>query len=249
LHTVVCALFPAVFSHNKEKAMPIEGPPPIEQIAQQLATRLARDGARAKIAVTIPANRGPCPSCVARSERSRRHCHMPAQPKPRKPGPRDTGAYVPEMAARVDNDLNLTDGARRCARKIAEYVYRKNREGREAQITVTYLMKALGRCRRTVQRYLRQLEREGYIGVWVIPSERTRMCFGLLIRLLNPLLPRHRRHKWPQKPGKPDATRESQINSSRLEIRRVPRYVWDFLCSQGVWRSYMKTIPPLPSIL
>jgi hypothetical protein len=174
---------------------------------------------------------------------------MPARPKPRKPGPRDTGAYVPEMAARVDNDLNLTDGARRCARKIAEYVYRKNREGREAEITVTYLMKALGRCRRTVQRYLRQLEREGYIGVWIIPSERTRMCFGLVVRLLDPLLPRHRRHKWPEKAGNRDATRESQINSARKKIRRVPRYVWDFLCSQGVWRSYMKTIPPLPSIL
>jgi hypothetical protein len=224
-------------------------PPPIELMAQRLAARVARDGARANTAVTIPAARAPCPSCSARSERSRRHCHMPARPKQRKPGPRDTGAYVPEMAARVDNDLNLTDGARRCARKIAEYVYRKNREGREAQINVTYLMKALGRCRRTVQRYLRQLEREGYIAVWVIPSERTRMCFGLLIRVLNPLLPRHRRHKWPEKAGKPDATRESQINKARKKIRKVPRHVWDFLCSQGVWRSYMKTIPPLPSIL
>ncbi len=230
--------------------MPIERqPPPIEQIAHRLAARVARDGARANIAVTIQAARGPCPSCVARRDRSLRHCHMPAEPKPRNPGPRDTGAYVPEMAARVDNDLNLTDGARRCARKIAEYIYRKNREGREAEITVTYLMKALGRCRRTVQRYLRQLEREGYIGVWVVPCERTRMCFGLLVRLLNPLLPRHRRRKWPEKAGKPDATQESQIKSARKKIRKVPRYVWDFLCSQGVWRSYMKTIPPLPSIL
>jgi hypothetical protein len=153
------------------------------------------------------------------------------------------------MAARVDNDRNLTDGARRCSRKITEYIYRQNREGREAPITVTYLAKALGRCRRTVQRYLRQLEREGYIEVWVLPSERTRMCFGLVVRLLNPLLPRHRRHKWPEKAGKPDATRESQINSSRLKIRRVQRHIWDFLCSQGVWRSYMKTLPPPPDFL
>ena len=228
-------------------------PPPIEQIAQRLATRLAtrlaHDAARSDIAVTIPLAHTPCPSCRARSERSRRTCHRPASPKPRKPGPRDTGAYVPEMAARVDNDLNLTDGARRCARKITEYVYRRNREGREAEITVTYLMKALGRCRRTVQRYLRQLESEGYIDVWVVPSERTRMCWGLLIRLLNPLLPRHRRHKWPERAGKPDATRKSQNNNPRLELRRIPRHIWDFICSQGVWRSYMKTIPPLPPIL
>ncbi len=224
-------------------------PPSTEEMVQRLAARNARDGFRADITVTMPVASPPCPACHARSERSRRTCHRPAMPRPRKPGPRDTGAYVPEMAARIDNDRNVSDGARTCSRKITEYVYRKNREGREAEITVTYLMKALGRCRRTVQRYLRQLEHEGYIEVWVVPSERTRMCFGLLIRLLNPLLPRHRRHRWPEKAGEPDATRKSQINRSRLKIRRVRRYVWDFICSQGVWRSHMKMIPPPPSIL
>src|SRR5438874_1338861 len=90
------------------------------------------------------------------------------------------------------------------------------------------------KCRARRNRYLRQLEREGYIQVYVVPSERTRMCFGLFVRLLNPLIPRHRRYKWPGKAGKPDATRESQIHNTRLGIRKVPRYVWDFLCSQGV---------------
>ena len=92
------------------------------------------------------------------------------------------------MSARIDNDRNLTDGARLCGRKLMGYVYRKNREGREAEITVSYLEKALGRCRRSVQGYLRELEREGYIEALVVPSERTRMCFGLLIRLLEPAL-------------------------------------------------------------
>lgn len=222
-------------------------PPPIEEVVQRMKARIDRDKARTNIE-TIPPHTS-CRECCARSERSLKHCHMPAQQKRRHPSPRDTGAYVPEMAARVDNDLNLTDGARRCARKIAEYIYRKNRDERQSEITVTYLMKALGRCRRTVQRYLRQLEREGYIEVWVVPSERTRMCFGLLIKLLNPVLPRHRRAKWPEKAGNPDATRESQIKSTRLKIVRVRRHVWDFLCSQGVWRSYMKTLPPPPALL
>ena len=227
--------------------MPIDTQPPsIEDMKRRLAAKVVLVGERA--IQTIPAPRASCPKCSARRERSLRTCHRPAQPKPRHPKPYDTGAYVPEMAARIDNDRNLTDGARRCARKLLEYAYRKNRDGREADITVTYLMKALGRCRRTVQRYLRQLEREDYIDVHVVPSEHTRMCFGLLIRLLNPLLPRHRRHQWPVKAGNPDATQESQINSSRLEISKIPRYVWDFLCSQGVWRSYMKTLPPLSPI-
>jgi hypothetical protein len=215
-------------------------PPPITDMAQRLAARLAHEGVRAELPVTIPAD----PACLARRVRSLRCCHLPAEPKHRHPAPRDTGAYVPEMAARIDNDRNLTDGARRCARKLAEYVYRRNREGREAEITVTYLVKVLGRCRRTVQRYLRQLEREGYIDVRVVPSERTRMCFGLLIRLLNPLLPQHRRHKWPERAGNPDATAESQNYTQRFKRRPIQRALWAFFCCDGVWRSHMKTLPP-----
>src|SRR5262249_53434688 len=221
--------------------------PSMEDMKRRLAAKVALMGNRA--IETIPAARAPCADCSARRDRSLRTCQRPAAEKLRHPKPRDTGAYVPEMAARVDNDRNLTDGARRCARKLSEYIYRRNREGREAEITVGYLAKALGRCGRSVQRYLRQLEREGYIDVWVLPSQRTRMCFGLVIRLLNPLLPRHRRHKWPERAGNPDATKESEINSARLEITRVRRHAWDFYCSQAVWRSYMKTLPPPQSLL
>lgn len=218
-------------------------PPPIEEVVQRMKARIDCDKLRTNIE-TIPPHAS-CRECRARSERSLRHCHLPAEPKPRHPAPRDTGAYVPELAARIENDRNLTDGARRCARKIAEYVYRRDREDRKAEITVSYLVKALGRCRRTVQRYLRQLEREGYIDVRVVPSERTRMCFGLLIQLLNPLLPRHRRRRLPQRAGNPEATPESQIYRQRFKGRPIPRRVWAFFCGEGVWRSYMKTLPPL----
>ena len=93
----------------------------------------------------------------ARQRRSLRCCHLPAETKPLRPSPRDNGAYVPELAARIEDDPNLTDGARRCARKLAEYIYRRDRETRSAEITVTYLMRSLRKSRRTVQRYLRQL--------------------------------------------------------------------------------------------
>src|ERR1019366_6606884 len=93
-------------------------PPPIDEIAQRLAARVALNGARAIIETIGP--HGACPQCRARRERSLKHCHLPAEPKPRHPSPRDTGAYVPEMAARIDNDRNLTDGARQCARKLME---------------------------------------------------------------------------------------------------------------------------------
>jgi hypothetical protein len=219
-------------------------------LAQCLAARLAMTGRREISGARDAGHRTDDDlERRARSERSRRHCHLPAEPKPRHPSPRDTGAYVPEMAARIDSDRNLTDGAKLLARIVTSHVYRKNREGREIDITVTYLMLAIGRCRRTVQRYLRQLERERYIEVFVVPSDRTRMCFGLRIRLLDALLPRHRRHKWPKKGGKPAATTESQNYSQRFRKKPMRRALWAFLCCDGVWRSYMKTLPPLPALI
>ena len=180
-----------------------------------------------------------------RQLRSLRCCHLPAEPEPLRAPPRDSGAYVPEMAARIDDDRNLTDGARRCARKLAEYVYRRNREGRTAEITVTWLMAALGKSRRTVQRYLRQLERAGYIAVDVIRAG-TRMCAGLAVQLLAPLFPRHHRQKWPQKLIDSDAPRMSQNNSSRYKTVPIARESWALRCMEGVFRSLMKTFPPLP---
>lgn len=193
----------------------------------------------------MPLPHAPCPGTGARRERSRRHCHLPAAPKPRHPSPRDTGAYVPEMSARIDNDRNLTDGARRCARKLAEYVYRRGREGRAADITVTWLMTALGKSRRTVQHYLRELEREGYIAVDVLRAG-TRMCIGLCVQLLAPLFPTH---GWPQKLIKPDAQFLSHKQRFRNKIQRIPRELWALRCMDGVFRSLMKTLPPLPAIL
>ena len=137
------------------------------------------------------------------------------------------------------------DGARRCARKLAEYIYRRDRETRSAEITVTYLMRALRRDRRTVQRYLRQLEHAGYISVEIIHAA-TRMCAGLLVELLAPLFARHHRRQWPQKLIKKDAARKSQNNRFRIKYSRES---WALRCMDGVFRSLMRTIPPLPAIV
>jgi DNA-binding transcriptional ArsR family regulator len=176
-----------------------------------------------------------------RQLRSYRTCWLPAEETPLRPPPRDSGAYVPEMAARIEDDRNLTDGARRCARKIAEYVYRTNRDRRACEITVTYLMRALGKSRRTVQRYLRQLERAGYITVAVIHA-RTRMCAGLMVELLSTLIPRH---GWPQKLTKPDAPRLSQKYSSRYSTRIIPRDLWAVRCTDPIQKSWDRIMPPL----
>lgn len=191
-----------------------------------------------------------------RRRRSLNTCHRYAMTeRPRQSAPRAGNAYVPELAARIEDDPNLTDGARRCARKIAELTYRWSREDRTLPVTVTYLAQALGRCRRTVQRYLRQLEREGYIVVDVVASQRSRMCVGLIVRLLGNLLAPHHRERWPGSRTNPGATPVSlnqrfkgypQPGGYRTSVEQ-----WALRCMDGVFRSFMKTNPlaGLPPIL
>lgn len=184
-----------------------------------------------------------------RRQRSLQTCHRyTLYERPRFDPPKDSGAYVPELAARIEDDRNLTDGARRCARKLAELTYRGSRAGRALEVTVSYLMKALGRCRRTVQRYLRLLEREGYIRADVVKGARSRLCVGLMIQLLGPLFARHHREKWPQRARNPGATRESQNqrfkDTCKDKTELISRKIWGLKCMDGVFRALMKTIPP-----
>ena len=189
-----------------------------------------------------------------RRQRSLQTCHRyTLYERPRFDPPKDSGAYVPELAARIEDDRNLTDGARRCARKLAELTYRGSRAGRALEVTVTYLMKALGRCRRTVQRYLRLLEREGYIRADVVKGERSRLCVGLMIQLLGPLFARHHREKWPQRARNSGATRESQnqrfIDSYKDKRELISRKIWALKCMDGVFRALMKTMPLFDPVL
>lgn len=165
------------------------------------------------------------------------------------PAPQAAGRdrrYVPELSARIENDRNLTDGARRLARKLAEIIYRQNRKGRFTEVTVSYLMDALRRSRRTIQRYLRLLEREGYIHSEVVRGVRSRLCTGLLIALCRPVFARHHQKKWPDKLGKPGASKESQnynFLDSRGKGERLSIRQWSLLCMDGVFRAFMKTDP------
>jgi hypothetical protein len=213
--------------------------PRIEDMAQRLAARIGRDGQRV-VTETIP----PSPEMLKRRARSLKKCHLPAEPKPQKNRPRDTGAFTPELSDMLDNDPNLSDGARRCGRKVSGYVYIRDRDAREAEITVTWLMEDLGKSRRTVQRYLRELEHGGYIAVDILRAG-TRWCAGLVVRLLAPLLPRH---GWPEKLIKPAMPSVSHNYKYRYKTERVPRDIWAVRCMDGVFRSLMKSLPPLPPL-
>ena len=219
-------------------------PPPIEDVVQRMKARIDRDGIRIE---NIPSPASLPPSTRVRKPAAAFAALLSPARRTESPGTHRRAIaelIVPELAARIEDDRNLTDGARRCARKLAEYIYRKNRAERAGDITVTWLMRALGKSRRTVQRYLRQLEREGYIAVEVVHA-RTRMCAGLFIALLAPMMPRHHRQEWPQKLMDSDAPRVSQNNKPRYKYSRES---WALRCMDGVFRSFMKTHPPLPAI-
>lgn len=221
--------------------------------AQSAEQQRALIEAHKKLKSRIVERRPPRPAPVQpvdleRRRRSLQTCHRYAAPRMvHRAAPMDTGAYVPELSALLENDPNLCDGARRCARKLAEITYRRNREERSLVVTVTYLARALGRCRRTVQRYLRQLEREGYIAVHVVAGARSRLCVGLVVRLCDRLIARHHREKWPDSVRKPGATVESQKYSFRGYTKglcpQIPVGQWAMRCMDGVFRSFMKTNP------
>ena len=207
----------------------------------RLKARIAHDGRRT-IIDTIP----PDP---VRSARSRRTCHLPAELKPIIVWHPDNGRFTPQLAAAIDDDPNLTDGARRCARKIAEYTYRNNRDKRECRITVGYLALGLRRCCRTIQRYLRQLERAGYIQVDVLVSPLSALCVGLGVKLLRPFFPKHHAQKWPSAPMIPAPTPLSQNHDSKVKYIRYPLNGWAYYCCEAIHRAYMKTLPPPPPLL
>ncbi len=154
--------------------------------------------------------------------------------------PADTsgGRYTPEISSSILNDNHLTDGSKLLMLKIMEETYRKNREGRWLEITVTFLMKAMSRSRRTIQNYMRLLERLGYIEVSVITSAKARMCIGLCVQLSQKVFPDHHKEKWPEKRENSGVQIPTLNYSKQLFNILIPLEDWAMKCMNGIFRSY-----------
>jgi hypothetical protein len=163
-------------------------------------------------------------------------CSAISSPRP------SSAAYIPELAAKLDDDSRLTDGARRCGRKIAELAYRRNREGRALEITVSYLMNALERSRRPRCRAICASSRPAAISRSRSSSAGGRGCApAWVVHLLKTLLPRH---GWPEKLGKPGAQKVAQ----NYNAKKIPRDLWALRCWDGQIRARIRTLPPFPGI-
>ena len=126
------------FSHNKEKAMYIDRTPPsTEEMVQRLAARIARDG-------SPPHHRNHPPSPTATPARTRalpENCHLPTEPKPLHPPPRDNAAYrAGDGGARRERPQSDGRRAPLCPQVGGIRLPTRPREP-HAEITVTYLMR------------------------------------------------------------------------------------------------------------
>ena len=93
-----------------------------------------------------------------------------------------------------------------------------------------------------------QLEGEGYIDVLVVQGG-THMCVGLIVRLLDPLFPRHHASKWPSRLVVSDATLASHKQRYLIKLTPIPLPLWADRCREGVWRSLMSTLTPISAAL
>lgn len=163
--------------------------------------------------------------------------------QPRYAEPAEADGYVPETNMKLIKDRNLTDSARRIALFVLRHTYQDNRAGRFIGITVSFIANGLSISRRTVQRSLTLLETRGYFRCEVAKGEETRMCIGLIIHLMKPLFPAHRKESWPEKRRNSEASTLSNkqthfFNTIYKAKVKVSRLTWAMRCMNGVARSW-----------
>ena len=138
---------------------------------------------------------------------------------------------------------------------IMRHAYQDSRAERCIGMTVSFIMKGLAISRRTVQRCLTLLEKLGYLRCEVATAGETKMCIGLVVRLLEPLFPKHHKKSWPASRTNPGASRVSQKQSiyknTSKEIcnaaNRVLRLSWALKCMAGVSRAQHKVVQVMES--
>ena len=172
--------------------------------------------------------------------------------QPRFAEPIETDEYVPEINMKLVLDRNISDNGRRIALFVLRHAYQDNRSGRFIAMTVSFIAKGLSISRRTVQRSLTLLETRGYFRCEVAKGDTTRMCIGLVIHLMKPLFPAHRKESWPEKrrnSGAPGlSNKQIQFFNSVYKAKlKMSRLTWAMHCMNGVARKAFQHVLPSAS--
>lgn len=121
-------------------------------------------------------------------------------------------------------DVGLGDGARRLAALLLALAGKGtviDRGTRGGSLTKGKLAARLGRSRRTVQRYLRELEERGYIApVETTFCPRTGMLSGIRIRLLPKLFPWWRNGKPAKMAENVGETEMSSLKNTAIKLKK-----------------------------
>lgn len=134
--------------------------------------------------------------------------HPPPPNRHQRPAPRVSRQYAQEMATTAQRDRRLTDGAK----ALCTVIRARCGNGRCTVTTKGTLAAVMGRCPRTIQRYLAELVRFGYLEARLV-THITGMVIGLRLWITDAVLPFFRgRHG--RRQGNPGETGLSPIKSN-----------------------------------
>jgi hypothetical protein len=148
-----------------------------------------------------------------------------------RPAPLKTKQYSQKMSTQAARDDRLTPQSKALLQII---IARAGKNGRVTDTTKFTLGKMLSRSPRSIQRYLCELVKFGYLRTQIVKSQRTGLYIALRIWIMNSCLPYYARKNhyyepsnWPeglnnyQNRRNPEKTKLSPINDSSSIIRIV----------------------------
>lgn len=118
-----------------------------------------------------------------------KHNRAPAPHRHLRPAPRPSNQYAKPMATQAARDDRLTPQSK----ALLQVIVARTGKGRYTDSTKTTLGKIMSRCPRSIQRYLGELVRFGYIRTQTIKSRCTGFYVGLRIWIMNSVLPAYTR--------------------------------------------------------
>jgi len=148
-----------------------------------------------------------------------------------RPSPIKNGQFSQKMSTEAARNQRLTPNAKALLQIINAYC------GRRCVwfVTKTFLANSMGVHPRSIQRYLADLEREGYLHIDIDQSTYHGMVKGLVIRLAQKVLPRWLHTWWVENVGNLDRTKLSLNNPQKgISIIKYSREEWRFRCTNPV---------------
>ena len=102
-----------------------------------------------------------------------------------RPAPVESKQFAKAMATQAARDDRLTPQSK----SLLQIIVARTGRGRSTDTTKTTLAKIMSRCPRSIQRYIQELIKFGYIRTQTIKSRRTGFYVGMRIWIMNSVLP------------------------------------------------------------